>query len=121
MATRPQISKKQIEKTADAAAELATSKRVEASLELKTQQRTEDRSFPVVGVGASAGGLEAFTQLVRALPANSGVALVLVQHLDPKHESMLVSILSRDPAARCGGEVRHGGATEPCVYHAARR
>src|SRR5690349_14351853 len=51
--------------------------------------------FPVVGLGASAGGLEAFTQLLHTLPNNTGMAFVLIQHLDPKHESMLSEILSR--------------------------
>lgn len=49
----------------------------------------------VVGVGASAGGLEAFTRLLRALPADTGLAFVLVQHLSPTHESSLAEILSR--------------------------
>src|SRR5947207_1055817 len=52
-------------------------------------------TFPVVGIGASAGGLEAFTDLLRALPTDTGLALVLVQHLDPTHASMLPEILSR--------------------------
>lgn len=52
-------------------------------------------SFPIVGIGASAGGLEAFTQLLRALPTDTGMGFVLLQHLDPDHESALVQILSR--------------------------
>ena len=52
-------------------------------------------SFPIVGVGASAGGLEAFTQLLKALPADTGMAFVLVQHLAPTHASALAEILSR--------------------------
>ena len=52
-------------------------------------------SFPIVGVGASAGGLEAFTQLLKALPADTGMAFVLVQHLAPSHPSALAEILSR--------------------------
>src|SRR5260221_4062512 len=52
-------------------------------------------SFPIVGIGASAGGLEAFTKLLQKLPADTGMALVLIQHLDPKHESILTSLLSR--------------------------
>jgi two-component system CheB/CheR fusion protein len=52
-------------------------------------------AFPIVGIGASAGGLEAFTQLLRALPTNTGMAFVLVQHLDPKHSSMLTELLSK--------------------------
>ena len=50
--------------------------------------------FPIVGIGASAGGLEAFRQLLGALPADSGMAYVLVQHLDPRHESILAELLS---------------------------
>src|SRR5882672_11549050 len=56
--------------------------------------------FPIVGIGASAGGLEAFIQLLRALPADTGMAFVLVQHLDPTHASMLTEILSRATAMR---------------------
>ncbi len=49
--------------------------------------------FLVVGVGASAGGLEACRKLLEALPRGAGVALILVQHLDPTHESMMVDLL----------------------------
>jgi len=52
-------------------------------------------SFPVVGIGASAGGLEAFSQLLANLPANTGMAFLLVQHLDPTHGSFLVEILAK--------------------------
>jgi two-component system CheB/CheR fusion protein len=48
-----------------------------------------------VGLGASAGGLEAFTQLLRALPNNTGMAFVFVQHLDPTHETVLTDLLSK--------------------------
>ena len=51
-------------------------------------------SVPVVGVGASAGGLEAFTELLKHLPPEIGFAFVLVQHLDPRHASALPKILS---------------------------
>jgi two-component system CheB/CheR fusion protein len=50
--------------------------------------------FPVVALGASAGGLEAFKKFFDALPANSGMAFVLIQHLDPTHESLMVDLLS---------------------------
>jgi two-component system, chemotaxis family, CheB/CheR fusion protein len=53
-----------------------------------------DGSFPIVGVGASAGGLEAFRRLLGALPGNTGMAFVLVQHLDPRHDSILAELLS---------------------------
>src|ERR1700730_606857 len=51
--------------------------------------------FPVVGVGASAGGLEAFKRLIKAIPENSGMAYILVQHLEPSHESILPDILQK--------------------------
>jgi two-component system, chemotaxis family, CheB/CheR fusion protein len=51
-------------------------------------------AFPVVGIGASAGGLDACRKLVEALPAGNGMAFILVQHLDPTHESMMVDLLS---------------------------
>ena len=53
-------------------------------------------SFRIVGVGASAGGLEAFTDLLRALPANPHMGFVFVQHLDPKHISVLAQLLGRE-------------------------
>ena len=51
-------------------------------------------SFPVVGVGASAGGLDAFKTLLAALPAETGMAFVLIQHLDPKHASFMADLLA---------------------------
>ena len=50
--------------------------------------------FPVVGIGASAGGLDACRKLLDALPAGNGMAFILVQHLDPTHESMMVDLLA---------------------------
>ena len=70
------------------------------------------RTFPIVGVGASAGGLEAFRSLLQALPAKTGMAFVLVQHLDPEHESLLTRLLShatRMPVT----EVVEGVTVEP--------
>jgi two-component system CheB/CheR fusion protein len=51
--------------------------------------------FAVVAIGASAGGLEAYTEFFHALPADTGMAFVLVQHLDPSHHSMLAEILAK--------------------------
>ncbi len=68
--------------------------------------------FPIVGVGASAGGLEAFTQLLKRLPIDTGMAFVLVQHLDPKRESLLTEILSRATAMPVG-EVKSRMAVAP--------
>ena len=54
-----------------------------------------EKFFPVVGVGASAGGLEAFSALLANLPETTGMAFVFLQHLDPSHHSALEEILSR--------------------------
>jgi two-component system CheB/CheR fusion protein len=51
--------------------------------------------FPVVGVGSSAGGLEALKKFLTATPPNTGMAFVLIQHLDPTHESLMVDLLAR--------------------------
>src|SRR5215468_8738328 len=66
----------------------------EASASIKTRE-SQNRPFPVVGIGASAGGLEAFRQLLEHLPTDTGMAFVLVQHLDPKRESILAELLSK--------------------------
>ena len=65
------------------------------SAEVPVDEQARDDSFPIVGIGASAGGLEAFTQLLRELPSDVNMALVLIQHLDPTYKSMLTELLSR--------------------------
>jgi two-component system CheB/CheR fusion protein len=50
--------------------------------------------FPIVAIGASAGGLDACKKLLDALPAGNGMAFILVQHLDPSHDSMMVGLLA---------------------------
>ncbi|NBC47306.1 MAG: PAS domain S-box protein, partial [Gammaproteobacteria bacterium] len=68
--------------------------------------------IPVVGVGASAGGLRAFRQLLSSLPAETGMAFVLIQHLDPTHQSLLPELLQPDspiPVSR----VHDGTLLEP--------
>lgn len=68
-----------------------------ASADRATNEATSDlrQSFPIVGIGASAGGLEAVRQLLQALPVDTGMAFVIVQHLAPDHASNLAEILSR--------------------------
>jgi len=62
--------------------------------EINIQQK-ETHQFPVIGIGASAGGLEAFSKFFENMPANSGMAFVLIQHLDPTHTSSMVELLKR--------------------------
>ena len=61
----------------------------------QTQEPSQSPVFPIVGIGASAGGLEPTTTLLRSLPADTGMAFVVVQHLDPHHVSALTSILAK--------------------------
>jgi len=51
--------------------------------------------FPIVGLGASAGALDAFTRFFTVMPPDSGMAFVLIQHIDPTHESLTAELLSR--------------------------
>jgi len=60
-----------------------------------SEQESDDAGFRVVGIGASAGGLEALRNLFRGMPTNTGVAFVLVQHLDPTHESLMADLLTK--------------------------
>jgi two-component system CheB/CheR fusion protein len=69
-------------------------------------------AFSIVGIGASAGGLEAFMELLKHLPADSGLGFVLVQHLDPTHESALTQLLGRVTAMPVS-EAANGQAVLP--------
>ncbi|MDP1683626.1 chemotaxis protein CheB [Hydrogenophaga sp.] len=71
---------------------------------------------PVVALGASAGGLEAFEQFLRAMPVDTGMGFVLVQHLDPTHPSILTEILRRSTAMTVV-EATDGMAVEPNRVH----
>ena len=62
----------------------------------KETVRAKSDRFLVVGIGASAGGLEAVRKLLATMPADTGMSFVLIQHLDPTHKSMLVDLLARD-------------------------
>lgn len=73
-------------------------------------------SFPVVAIGASAGGLEAYTDLFKVLAGDLGMAFVLVQHLDPSHHSLLAEIIAKATTMPVE-EVKSGVKVRPnCVY-----
>ncbi|ACY13958.1 chemotaxis protein CheB [Haliangium ochraceum] len=81
--------------------------------------RTAEQLELVVGVGASAGGLAAFKQLFAALPADSGMAFLLVQHLDPTHKSLLAELLA--PHTRMAvRDADQGAALEPNTVYIIR-
>src|SRR4051794_38942034 len=58
-----------------------------------SRERPRPSDFLVVGIGASAGGLNSLSQLFEALPADTGMAFIVIQHLDPTHKSMMADLL----------------------------
>ena len=78
----------------------------------KQNTKGKKKRFPIVGIGASAGGLESFVQLLNQLPNNTGLALVFVQHLDPNHASLSTDIFGRATSMPVA-EIRDGDRVEP--------
>ncbi|MEG4209763.1 chemotaxis protein CheB [Microcoleus sp. S13_B4] len=83
-----------------------------AALDSQQLAAESDAAFPIVGIAASAGGLEAFTELLSHLPIDTGMAFVLIQHLDPAQKSLLSEILARTTQMPVN-EVKDGIAVEP--------
>ena len=72
--------------------------------------------FPVVGIGASAGGLGAFKKFFSAMPSDSGMAFILIPHLDPSHRSLMVELLARQTTMKVC-EAADAMPIDPnCVY-----
>ncbi len=87
----------------------------EAELETAPSVPSESR-FPIVGIGSSAGGLEALELFLANVPAESGMAFVIVQHLDPTHKGIMVELLQRGTAMPVV-QVKDLTRVEPdCVY-----
>jgi len=73
-------------------------------------------AFPIVGIGASAGGLEALDLFLKNVPVGSGLAFVIVQHLDPTHKGMMAELLQRATAMKVS-QVKDRTKIQPdCVY-----
>ncbi len=82
----------------------------------KTSASPASVSFPIVGLGASAGGLEALEQFLGHVPKQSGMAFVIVQHLDPTHKGIMSELLQRSTSMRVI-QVRDRTPVRPdCVY-----
>jgi PAS domain S-box-containing protein len=87
-------------------------------IEVQQTAKKEAASFPIVGIGASAGGLAAFEAFFSAMPADadSGMGFVLVQHLAPDHKSILTDLIRRYTRMQVS-EVEDGMAVKPnCAY-----
>src|SRR5215813_4347558 len=76
-----------------------------------TAERPQNEPL-IAAIGASAGGIEAFNELVKNLPADTGMAFVLIQHLDPKHHSILTDLVSKETVMPVK-EVTDGMRVEP--------
>ncbi len=72
--------------------------------------------FPIVGIGASAGGLEALERFLEHVPEESSMALVIVQHLDPTREGALVGLLSRKTSMPVAQAEEQTKVRPGCVY-----
>ena len=82
----------------------------------KLPENTDVMSFPIVGIGASAGGLEALEQFFGSMPNNSGMAFVIIQHLDPTHAGIMPELLQRITQMRVY-QATDGLKVKPsCVY-----
>jgi len=82
----------------------------------ETSGGSADGRFHIVCIGASAGGLESVTQMLKHLPPDTGMAFVLIQHLDPKHESAMASLLSSATRMRVAEAKNNEQVSPNCVY-----
>ena len=75
-----------------------------------------ESNFPIVGIGASAGGLEALEEFLKQVPAQSGLAFVIVQHLDPEHECILAELLQHGTPMQVIQVTDRTPVLPDCVY-----
>ncbi|GAK58733.1 conserved hypothetical CheR like methyltransferase protein [Candidatus Vecturithrix granuli] len=83
---------------------------------MESAQKPQTQSFPIVGIGASAGGLEALEQFFTNMPGDSHIAFVIIQHLSPKHKSIMGELLQKRTTMQVF-EVQDGMTIAPdCIY-----
>ena len=95
MANRPPRRPKPLSHLQEGNSEVGQPGKVAEVLRVRSTTRAR---FPIVGIVASAGGLEAFTHFFEAMPSDSGMAFVLVPHLDAKHKSLMADLIGRQTA-----------------------
>ena len=91
---------------------MMTSEYLSELSEVEMQIALSTSKFSIVGIVASAGGLEAFSQLLSHLPINTGMAFVMIQHMLPNGESLLTKILAR-VTKMLVSQVQNGMLVEP--------
>jgi two-component system CheB/CheR fusion protein len=84
--------------TAEARGKDAAKAKVASASTPQSEVPADKSDCVVVGIGASAGGLDSFKRFLQAMPHDSGLAFVLIQHLDPSHESLMADLLSKHTA-----------------------
>lgn len=84
--------------------------------EISSASSHGDLSFPIVGIGASAGGLEAILELLECIPADTNLAVLVVQHLDPSRPSLLTEIFSNRTALRVSEAIDNLIMKPGCLY-----
>src|SRR5258706_9306835 len=92
--------------------ERRTKKRANAALETTPTSA----SFPIIGIGASAGGLEALEHFLARVPKDSGMAFVIVQHLDPTRKGIMPELLQRATAMKVIQVKDRTRVQANCVY-----
>ncbi len=86
------------------------------SVSQKTPVPEVRKSFPIVGIGASAGGLKALELFLSNVPADSGIAFVIIQHLDPSHKGVMPELLQRATAMKVSQIKDRTKVLPNCVY-----
>lgn len=111
---KPDVSNEDL--NTDDAAEAAVDTEAPSAAEDTGSGKADDTALTVVGIGASAGGLEALKVLISALPASGNMCYVVAQHLSPTHNSLLTELLA--PVTKLSvRELRDGQAADPgCVF-----
>ena len=80
------------------------------------ENKNPEKEFPIAGIGASAGGLEALSAFLKNVPKNSGMAFVIVQHMEPNREGILVELLQSATTMKVA-QVQENTFVQPdCVY-----
>src|SRR4051812_45502152 len=91
-------------------------KRKQKTVRKKTSSRGPARRCCIAAMGASAGGLEVFQEFFDRMPEDSGMAFVLIQHLDPHHETLMPELLTKHTKMPVV-EIKDGMSVEPnCVF-----
>jgi two-component system CheB/CheR fusion protein len=91
-------------------------KKPQSTEPLTKTTKTSGSSFPIVGIGASAGGLEALEQFFTNMPVDNGMAFVVIQHLDPTHAGIMPELLQRITPMKVAQATDNMKVKLNCVY-----